>query len=93
MEVVLDLRSRHHGKAGLLKNVFNPEARARYRVHAAHLRTAARQGDINRPLGKFPLHGGLLETDAMHLKCGMDGRLGIIDALARSRAFGGRQRP
>ena len=87
VEVILNLRSREHLESGLTKDFFDPKARTRHRMQAACLLTAAGQGDIDLALGQLPFHRRLFEPDAMHLERGVDRRLGVVDALARSGTF------
>ncbi len=93
MKVILDFGSRDHLESGLGKDALDPQARARHRMHAARLLTAARQRHIDGALGKLPRHRRLLEADPMHLERGLDRRLRIVDALARGRTLGGGRAP
>ena len=87
MKFIFHLRPRHHGEAGLRKDLFNPQARTRDGMNAAPLLAAARQADIDRALGKLRGYGRLFKSNAMHLQGCVDSCLGIVDSLARGRPF------
>jgi hypothetical protein len=91
VEVILDLGPREHLESCLAEDLLDPQARARDRMQAACLLTAARQGDIDLTLGQLSFHRRLFETDTMHLERGLDRRFSFVDALSRSGTLGGRQ--